>query len=507
MKKRLLLLLILIITSCNLDKFPDGSISSEQALQSVDDVLRFRADMYLNIRDYLSSGFPIYSTEIMSDSFHASITFGNRNGEYYKWEVTPIFGYIESLWNYAYYCVTLANFLEDGISRLLQTELTEGEKAQLEIVFGEAAFLKAFSMFKCVQLYCKSYDPSTASSDLGLILINESVHNPNDIASYAGRSSLEETYTYIEQNLVIAEEKLATVEGNVGSIYLTKDAVTAFKARVALAKCDFNTAIAASTSLISCGKYPLIDNVVDFKELWTNDSGKECIIQYWADYIKGSIPNSNNYGYIGEMSNGGYSPNYIPEKWIIDAFSTDDIRFQTWFRKIDVTFGTITGNVYILFKYPGNPALRSESAGISNYINRIKDFRIAEQYLIAAESHALRNTSSDISKACEYLNALRSKRIIGYTDHNYSGDELMEQIKMERAKELFAEGFRFTDLKRWNKGFSRSEAQDKNIITSAGGSNTELLKKDSNNYGWLWPVPQAEIDSNPQIRGQQNPGY
>ena len=103
--------------------------------------------------------------------------------------------------------------------------------------------------------------------------------------------------------------------------------------------------------------------------------------------------------------------------------------------------------------------------------------------------------------------ALRKSRIPGYEERSYSGAELIKQIKDERTKELFGEGFRFTDLKRWNEGFKRSEAQDKNIINNAGSANTELLAKDASDFRWVWPVPQAEIDSNPQIKEQQNKGY
>ena len=27
------------------------------------------------------------------------------------------------------------------------------------------------------------------------------------------------------------------------------------------------------------------------------------------------------------------------------------------------------------------------------------------------------------------------------------------------------------------------------------------------NIRWIWPIPKAEIDANPQIKNQQNPGY
>ena len=90
MKKFLFLIIsAVLVVSCDLTKMPDGSISTENALTSVDDVLKFRADIYLSLRDGLCSEYPIYIPELMTDSFHASITFGNRNGEKYLINDSP----------------------------------------------------------------------------------------------------------------------------------------------------------------------------------------------------------------------------------------------------------------------------------------------------------------------------------------------------------------------------------------------------------------------------------
>ncbi|MBR5856012.1 MAG: RagB/SusD family nutrient uptake outer membrane protein [Bacteroidales bacterium] len=503
MKKILsLIVIVLLAVSCDLTKMPQGSINSENALTSLDDAMKFRTDLYLDLRDYLSSGYPVYIQELMTDSFHASIMFGNRNGEYYKWEYTSTFGYVEEIWSRAYYNVTLANYLEQGIDKLMQSgEITEADKKQLDIILGEAAFLKAMSIFTLTQLYCENYSSSNANTALGVMLLDGPVESPGDITTYVGRSSLADTYKYIEDNIATAESKLASVDGEVGSIYITKDAVSALKARIALYKGDFSIAATVASALVDGGKYPLIDNLDDFNALWTNDSGKECIVQYWAGFNEGSLPESNNYDYIEYSTSGTYSPNYIPEQWIIDAYDSEDIRFQAWFKQLDVVYGSISGNVYVFFKYPGNPEL---SASVSDYINKVKAFRIAEQYLIAAEANAKNGNEAQANK---YLNALRKSRIPGYEEASYSGAELVQQIKDERTKELFGEGFRFTDLKRWNEGFNRSEAQDDQIINNAGSENTEFLAKDATNFRWLWPIPQAEIDSNPQIKDQQNPGY
>ena len=126
---------------------------------------------------------------------------------------------------------------------------------------------------------------------------------------------------------------------------------------------------------------------------------------------------------------------------------------------------------------------------------------------IAAEAYARRGESGDEAKACQHLNALRAKRIADYNAKSYSGDAVLDEVKKERVRELFGEGFRLTDLKRWGQGFTRSEAQDKNIITQANSTNYELLSMPASDPRWLWPIPQAEIDANPQIKDQQNDGY
>lgn len=491
--------LMLLVCSCDLNLTPTSSISTADALSSMDDAQKLRRDLYITIRSSIASGAPVYIQELMTDSFHGSITYGNSNGEYYKWEMRSTFGNIESLWSNCYYLVMLANFLEDGIPELAKNA-TNAEKEQYNVILGECAFSKAFAMFKLTQLYCGNYDASTASTAMGVMLSDSPFTTPSVQSSYPGRSSMADTYAYIESNLSKAESLLAGVKGSEGAIYFTADAVKALKARIALTKGDYGTAAQCAEAIISSGTYPLIDNEDDFVQMWRRDSGKECIVQMWADVQ--STPSSNDWGYI-KYTGGIYAPNYIPEKWITEAYAKGDYRFSTWFKYVKASLGNYSGDIYICYKFPGNPDIM-KSATATDCLHKVKLFRTAEQYLIAAEANARLNNGT---KANDYLNALRKSRIPGYVNHAYSGDELMAEIKAERAKEFYGEGFRYTDLKRWNEGFARSEAQNKELVVSAGSTNTELLSRTASDPFWLWPIPQAEIDSNPQIRTQQNPGY
>ena len=373
-------------------------------------------------------------------------------------------------------------------------------------------FLKAAAMFESVKMFAEPYTKSTSA--LGMMIVD--TYNPtSDASTYPARSTVGETYEYIDKYLGMAATKLASVPGKVASMFLTSDAVSAMQARVALYKGDYSTAISKSTTLIESGKYPLIsaenvasqedlNKVIDkFNALWTDDSGEECMMQLYADYAASSLPSSLEYYYISMNANGIYAPDYIPEQWIIDLYPSNDIR-TLWFGNHTLTYQNINGNAMILKKFPGNRKLQDPSKTTSDYINKIKLFRIAEQYLIAAEAYA---NSGDDEKANDYLNMLLTARELYHEDVVLRGDLLKEAIKAERVKELIGEGFRFYDLKRYGQGFARSAAQNTNIITNAGSTQTELFSASASDFRWLWPIPQAEIDSNPQIAEQQNPGY
>lgn len=496
---------LLLATSCNLEKRPLGSIDSGQAIQSVDDAMNMRNYLYLRLRS-LSSGGVINSMELSADSFHASQGFGNRGGTFYKWAWDSSDGTIESLWSAPYDMISNAYFVIEGINNLDKSNLSEADINKLNIYLGESHFTIAYAYYLLVERFCTTYEQGNLANSLGVCLIDK--YEPtSDQTKYKARSSMEDTYARIQQHLQEAAKLLANVEGAKGSEYLTKDAVTAFEARVALTMQDWDTAIAKSTSLINSNKYELISNAETYKTMWLKDDGQECIVQMYALKDPASLPNANGGYYIGyNSSNKQYSPDFIPEKWVIDLYDkTNDIRFNAYFQEQVLTFATsqVAEKAFICTKFPGNPDLY---AGSSNYVNKVKLFRIAEQYLIAAEAYA--NKGGNDAASSTILNKLKGKRIENFNEGILlSGDALKAEIKNERIRELFAEGFRLLDIKRYKANLTRSGAQNTKLIFAAGGEETELLSKDASDFRFIFPIPQAEIDANPQISGQQNPGY
>ena len=148
MKKNTLVIALaaVLFSSCNMDFYPVSSIDDSTAIRSVEDAQKVAN--YFNIRlRGLYAGSYIYSSEIATDIFHPTIGYGNRGGDYFRWEMTSETGVCESLWASCYASISNANYLIAKIDELDKTDLTE---AELIAAFGEPSaysdeYVAAFS--------------------------------------------------------------------------------------------------------------------------------------------------------------------------------------------------------------------------------------------------------------------------------------------------------------------------------------------------------------------------
>lgn len=506
MKKIFIIILtILVVASCSLDQKPKNALDRDNAIESAEDAHAFAARMHLGIRS-ISAGRSVYFQEIATELFQPSNSYGNRNGSTFRWQWQADFDLAESIWSSAYHYINHALFFIEKTQALDFANFTEQEKKNINYDMGLAYFTQAYMGYKLLKYFCNDYSPNAANF-AGIPLVYEFNPLPADQTTYPGRDNLQNSYDWVMENLDLSRGFLTDSLGVEGSSMLTVDVVDALWARIALDMGDYATAANKATSLIDGGKYPLLTTTAAMKELWTNDSGKECIMQMYADLAAQSIPNSNDPGYYAKQSNGKYQPDWILAAGVADLYSSSDIR-TIWFDKnIEITQGDYKGKATLFNKFPGNLTLQSATAQ-SNHLQKVKPFRIAEQYLIAAEAYAMQGGSFE-TEANKYYNLLMKSRVSGWQDASLSGNELIKAIRDERLKEFIGEGFRFFDLRRWGEGMKRTyQMQDSQLIATGGADGTALtLTVDANDYRWLLPIPRYEIDANPQIREQQNPGY
>lgn len=489
-------LALFAVTSCNLEKFPDNAINTEEAMESVADCQAFRNGLYSGMK-YCFTGAFVYAPDLQADMYHAVKNFGNFSGSFYHYSVTASEGMANTAWFGLYGYIGNANFLIEGTKKLLDAgTLSEADQVLVRQYYGEACYIRAHMYFNLTQYFCEDYDPETAANKLGVPVVTK--YEPTgDSSKYPSRGSLEATYQQIITDLSEAEKNI-TSAGEPNAVYVTKDVVTALQARVALTMHDYDTALAKAKSLIDGGVYTLVSDQNTYSSGWANDNLPEAI---WQVAMTGPDDIGNAFSYFIYNTSGKEgedNPQYVPEDWVLDLYDQEnDIRYAAYFDTRDITT-PVVGRLTLLVKYPGNKSLYS---AVTNYVNKPKVFRISEMYLIAAEAAA--NKSGQESVASYYLNELRSKRIANWVHQDYSGVELMKQIREERVRELFGEGHRMNDLKRWHMGFSRSAGQDPNLVQP--GENYASCSREADDPFFLWPIPTNEIQANPQI--EQNPAY
>ena len=137
--------------------------------------------------------------------------------------------------------------------------------------------------------------------------------------------------------------------------------------------------------------------------------------------------------------------------------------------------------------------------GSASAVN-VKVIRLSEMYLLAAEA-ALGIPTPDKTKAVTYLNEIR-KRSPGLAPAE-EATVTVDMIMDEKSKEFFAEGFRFFDMIRLNKTI---EFSDEFIVPAVVITHrTKII--DRTFFKIILPISQNELDANPAISGQQNPGY
>ena len=146
--------------------------------------------------------------------------------------------------------------------------------------------------------------------------------------------------------------------------------------------------------------------------------------------------------------------------------------------------------------------IRSDNGEVSDVNNRtfadidFPVFRLAEMYLIYAEA-TLRGSTGNAATALTYINNIRTRAYGNASGNISSGQLTLQFILDERARELYWEGHRRTDLIRYN------------LLTGSaylwpwkGGlpSGTQVDSK----YN-LYPIPSSARNSNPNLT--QNPGF
>ena len=496
MKKNLLytflLALALSVSSC-LDKYPENAILADDAITTIDEADQAVIGIYSSfLSGALYSGYLTLLPDIQTDLVYAVNGYTNTYGDIWRWnDILATNSQIESVYAALYTVIGRCNFLLDNAENMRKKMTDDDALDRLDVYCGEAYFARALAYSELIKQFCKAYESDAdAQNELGVVL---RTHYYSD--EPIKRASLYDSYQQVLSDLELAEKALAlgddydiAVDGYMyNSTYFNEYTVCALRARIALYMKKYDEAIKYATKVIDSGHYflssatQLYDSQYSYYQyMWTSDNSTEVI---W----KIGFTSTSYGGALGQVFfNYDYNsmkPDYVPAQWVLSLYDSNDLRYSTFFQTF--TTGHTHGLTWpLLAKYWGNEGLYNEAQLL--HVSMPKVFRLSEQYLIRAEAYVM---NEDFAKAGKDITTLRKARYSTYgTSTAISKDNAMKIVEEERVKELFMEGFRLMDLKRWHKGFERTPQEQ-----SLENGSSLVVEKDDPLF--VWPIPQHEIES------------
>ena len=172
---------------------------------------------------------------------------------------------------------------------------------------------------------------------------------------------------------------------------------------------------------------------------------------------------------------------------------------------------------YLTKKYISPSVRYSSIDGATDSKNYAKPlFRLAELYLNVAECYAAKG---DVGNALIYLNRIRERAgLQGLTESEVaaSGMSITDWVRNERFIELWGEGHRYYDVRRWLLAPQQLKAgarEGLNMLGAGKDPTFEAFNKRTvinqpfqwDNRMYLWPIAWTEISNDPQL--VQAPGY
>lgn len=439
---QLLTFILLLFLSCEneLEIEPAQSISVSTALGSEDNVINVLIGAYEEIGQNQSFG---GRTQVFSDLLGSTNqiswegTFLQPRQAFSK-NILVDNTFVRDIWGNSYEVINQANLVIDNSNKIEDASL----RGRIE---GEAKFLRALTYFDLVRLF------GAADGSLGVPL------RLNGITDYSVdlsiiRSSTNEVYNQIHQDLQDAYNNLP----NSNEFFADKYAAQALRARVYLHQGSFSEARDAAHDVIENSGHSLTS---EFSQAFNNDSDSS--EDLFALQVTSQGGDNDLIIFYASQANGGRQGDIVLQQGYFDLFDdpSNDVRASFNYISPD-NGGTLTSK-------------------FTNQFGNVPILRLAEMYLVRAESNIRLNTSTGNSPT-EDINIIRARS----NATALASPVGLNQIWNERQLELAFEGHLLYDLKRTQRSVGDLTFNDNKLVL---------------------PIPQAEIDANAVIT--QNTGY
>ena len=451
--------LFLSLASCEksfLELKPPTSLTPEFALATEADLQVALRGAYSGLKSTALYGRSLMVLgDMMADNTYQSALNTNRytNFNLYNYLVTD--GDVSGLWNASYTVILRAN-------NIINSPIADN--ANIQQIKGEAYAIRALAYYNLVRYFGSPYTLDPSKLGVPIVTTYQADLKPE-------RAKIADVYALINKDL---NQAYTLMTKFTNSSQFSKYSAKALQAKVYLAMGDKTNAKTAALDVITNSGFTAISSAAH-TGYWAGVAPRtdkvETLLEISFDAVANNAFDALSYIYL---QSGNYG-DMLCSSELYDLYETADIRKSLY------ATGTRGGLASVFVnKYGSFTGDHSDT----------KVIRMSEMYLIAAEASYPSNTAD----ALKYVNEVTSRR--GATAIASSGSALLEDIITERRKELAFEGERYLDMQRLQRNIARS----KNYPAAA-------LSIDFTNYRRIMPIPQTELDANPSIKSQQNPGW
>ena len=444
---------------------PEAEVGAEQVFSTVEGVDAFFTGTYRRLRFFNdgvgddSEGFgSLMNTRTVKGNDFMQPAFQWMTFEYrYLDRGNPNGRKVEMIWNLSYELVNSMNLL---LANLETASFSDSEKIPLE---AEAKAIRAFAYFQAIREYALPYQ--AGRDNVGIPIYQD----PTGVTSTGRpRSSVGAVYDLILEDLTFASANLpedrdfkwkinqAVADGILARVYLEMGLYDEAAQAANRARTAFGGGLSAASY---------------------NDGFRDIDSPEWMWGMPFSTDQTIFFGSFASFWFGNrYVPTIRANPTLVDNFTDTDVRNL---------FELAPDSLYTTDKFVAD----------GDFGEDVVLMRVAEMYLIEAE--ALARQGNDAA-AATLLYELQSNRDPALTaPSGNTGEALVEEILLERRKELYAEGLAdFPDKRRLQLAWARDENHPEAFRFSFN----------QNDYRLFFLLPQEEIDANPALTAaDQNP--
>lgn len=497
--------------SCIKETEPQGStVTTEQIAAVPTAVLSYalgmdswmiKVDVLKRDPDNLHYDFGYPALIIQRDLLGSDIVYRWVYGQLSAWynvgyRLGPDYVYCQIPWRWYYQLASQAN--------TIMSLVPEPETASQEYVWalGKAHFYRAFAYFDLGRLYLSG---SYANNPQGItvpIVTNETV----DVANNP-RVPAEELFAFVLSDLQKAEEYLADAPASDKNTP-TLPAVWGMLARLYLEIGDWANAETYAKKA-QAGFTPLteaewLDRTNGFNTPASNNAWIWCASQTANDAsVKTGICNWTSY--MSNQTSFGYcAPSrdmMLIDRHLYDLIPATDFRKKSYVSPSATTADVesdffnktwLVANPYLSLKF--RPSQGDYAAYDVGAASSIPLMRVEEMLLIEAEAAARQNAGQGKQLLESFV---RTHRDPAYVCTESSTDLVVDAIWVQRRIELWGEGFATFDVKRLNKGITRSYTGTNHL--------TGYKYNTDQSPGWMnYCIVRTEFNNNFSINPDEN---